>query len=140
MLPHELTAFPNSEVAMLRRVEIRNDTDIQRLLHWVVGIVREYNEVIEELTTKLDRLREAAEEMSEEEELLGRPAFGEKDGEMKVVNRILRMHRQGKSLGEIANALNAKRIPTAAGKVWRRQTVSNVVRRYKRQDESSGIP
>jgi hypothetical protein len=64
----------------------------------------------------------------------GRKAFGEYPGEEAALHRIRQLYRKPRgrerlSYAEIANQLNAERLPTRTGTPWRAGAVWRIVRR-----------
>ncbi len=51
-----------------------------------------------------------------------------REDEAEIVRFIYRSYLYGRSLSEIADSLNERGIPTKKGKVWKKQTVSNILR------------
>ena len=47
--------------------------------------------------------------------------------EQAVIARMATLREQGTSYNEIANTLNADRVPTKQGGIWRSQTIKNIV-------------
>jgi hypothetical protein len=122
MLPYELTNFPVADMIVLRRLDARDDPDIQFLIRLFAEVM---SEVIAEFESLHDELEKPRPPISP-----GRLPFGERKSEMVTVKKILRLRKQGKSLGEIARKLNTDGCLTATGKRWRPQTVKNVITRY----------
>jgi site-specific DNA recombinase len=83
------------------------------------------------LVTKLRRARDAMKAKTGKCE--GRKAFGEKNGERKVVElmRSLRRKRNGKrlSFARLAEELNRRAVPTRTGAKWQTTTVRNILSR-----------
>ena len=83
------------------------------------------------LVGKLRRAREARKAIDGKCE--GRKAFGEREGEAKIVAlmRSLRRKRGGKrmSFAKIAEELNRRRAPTRTGAKWHTTTVQNILKR-----------
>lgn len=110
-LPYELTNYPESELIALRRLAARNDPEIHLVLNLLLNAIRE----IENLQPSRSKGR--------------RPAYGEKAGEAKIVDRILVWNREGVNPTAIARMLNDENVPTQTGKKWKPQTVRNVIDR-----------
>ena len=60
--------------------------------------------------------------------------FNAKDGalvpdpkEQAVIARMATLRKEGTSYNEIANVLNADKVPTKQGGIWRSQTVKNII-------------
>jgi site-specific DNA recombinase len=81
------------------------------------------------LVGKLRRAREAKKAKTGKCE--GRKAFGEKNGEIQVVQlmRSLRRRRHGKrlSFAKLAEELNRRSVPTRTGTKWQTTTVRNIL-------------
>jgi site-specific DNA recombinase len=47
--------------------------------------------------------------------------------EQAVIARMATLRKEGTSYNEIANVLNADKVPTKQGGIWRSQTVKNII-------------
>jgi DNA invertase Pin-like site-specific DNA recombinase len=62
----------------------------------------------------------------------GRKPYGEREGEVEVINTILSMRERGTAMDTIAETLNAKGTPTRTGGPWYGSTVRNILLRQSK--------
>lgn len=59
----------------------------------------------------------------------GRKPYGSRDGEAKVISRILALRKTGAAMDTIADTLNAERLAARSGRQWYGSTVRNILLR-----------
>ncbi len=123
--------------------EEMNQDPTKRLLIGIVGLVSQWER--EQLVEKLKIARQhnrvkdglakgyTKEEAASRGKCEGRKAFGEKEGEKPVLDRMILLRAAGLKLEQIASILNSEGIPTRGTKkgngVWLAQTVSKILSR-----------
>lgn len=59
----------------------------------------------------------------------GWPGYGSTEAEREVIRRVVEARESGQSLRAIAAMLDAEGVPSASGKPWTAQAISNIARR-----------
>ncbi len=59
--------------------------------------------------------------------------------EHKIVQVVIQLNQQGKSLRQIAKHLNAKKYPTRSGKGWATSVVQSILNHHKSKNKDGGL-
>jgi DNA invertase Pin-like site-specific DNA recombinase len=100
-----------------------------KLIRQILAAVAEFDRCVVVL-----KLRGARQRIKERDgKCEGRRAFGEKDGEKPILDRMILLRSQGKNPEQIAQILNAEGIPTRGTKkgkgLWLAPTVAKILKR-----------
>lgn len=114
-------------------VEVEGGTDLtvadgdptRKLIRQILGAVAEFDKsvIVAKLRAARDRMRR------KDGRCEGRKPYGAKPEEAAVVERIKTLRGEGRSLRDIAAALDAEKAPTRTGAKWSAMMVKNVVDR-----------
>lgn len=99
------------------------------LMRQILGAFFQY-----ERTMIVSKLRSARERIRAQRKCDGRKAFGEKQGEELILERILSMSKaQNLKSADIADVLNRDNVPTRMGKTWKPSVVAKILARERRK-------
>lgn len=99
-----------------------------------------------ERETIIQRIKSVMQRMSKDGTLKKKPSYGFRfvakkqdfepiEEEIKVIERILEMHKEGFSLCKIAKTLNAEGIPARKAKEWYHQVIGHIIRDWETKKE-----
>jgi DNA invertase Pin-like site-specific DNA recombinase len=100
---------------------------MRRALVQIQGIFSELDKNL--LVAKLRKARQRQRELTGKSE--GRKAFGDKDGEREVLDRMIQMRAGLLTFKEIAKILNNDAVPTRMGKLWSEAVVAKILGRNR---------
>jgi DNA invertase Pin-like site-specific DNA recombinase len=95
------------------------------LMRQIFGAIAQYDKAM--IVLKLRGARQRKKARGERAE--GRHAYGEKPGELEILNRMRRVYEGGLNPRQIADWLNQDRIPSRGGKPWHHATVAKILSR-----------
>jgi DNA invertase Pin-like site-specific DNA recombinase len=113
------------ELISVAEPDLGSDDPTRVLMRQMLGAFHQYEKAM--IVAKLKGARQRRKAATGRCE--GRKAYGHREGEPEVVQRIVALRRKALPLQAIANALNRDGVKTRMGKQWTPMQVSNVVKR-----------
>jgi DNA invertase Pin-like site-specific DNA recombinase len=95
------------------------------LIRQIFGALAQYDRAM--IVLKLRGARQRAK--ARDGKCEGKKPFGEKPGELLILNRMHNLKSQGHTCEQIAMFMNTERIPTRMGKPWKPGTVGKILAR-----------
>ncbi len=105
--------------------DLCSDDPSRKLVRQVFGAISEYERAMIVLKLRAARQRTRLRDGRCE----GRKPFGEREGEREIIDRIQKLADKGMNYTQIADKLNAERLPTRANGQWFPATVSRILAR-----------
>lgn len=104
-----------------------NDVDPTRILiRQVLGAMAQW-----EKASLVKKLRAAQLRAEKEGRFCGRKSYGSKPEEVEGLRQLAEWGRQGYSVPDISDMMNARGYPTRTGVPWSRHTVKDILARYR---------
>jgi DNA invertase Pin-like site-specific DNA recombinase len=113
------------EIVSVAEPDLCSDDPSRKLVRQVFGAIAEYERAMIVLKLRAARQRKRIRDGRCE----GRKPFGEREGEQEIIERIQKLSAKGMNYSQIADNLNAERLPTRANGQWFPATVSRILAR-----------
>jgi len=104
-----------------------------KLIRQILAAVSEFERCV--IVLKLSRARKRIRD--EFGKCDGKKAFGEKDGEAPILERMQTLHSLGMSSLTIAGVFNEQGIPSRSGRPWRSTTIAKILARHRHRAKAA---